>query len=56
MMSPAGGAAEDVNAEDKLAVAVAVNPAADNRKKFRLVCSLDTAFSWHESFHCEYSA
>jgi hypothetical protein len=56
-MSPAGGgAAEVASADAKSADAVAVNPTADNLKKLRLVCSLDTEFSWHESLRGEYSA
>jgi len=57
MMSPAGaGALEVVNADDRSAVAVAVNPTADNFRKVRLLCMFDTEFSWHESLRCEYSA
>jgi hypothetical protein len=42
-MSPAGGTtAEEANADAKSAAAVAVNPAADNFRKFRLVCAFDT--------------
>jgi pectin methylesterase-like acyl-CoA thioesterase len=56
-MSPAGaGALEVVNADDRSAVAVAVNPTADNFRKVRLLCMFDTEFSWHESLRCEYSA
>src|ERR1700740_1162921 len=42
-MFPAGaGRVEDVKAEERSAVAVAVNPAADNFRKVRLVCVFDT--------------
>jgi hypothetical protein len=42
-MSPAGApAAEDVKADAKSAVAVALNPAADNFRKVRRVCVFDT--------------
>jgi hypothetical protein len=47
-MSPWGATAEVAKADAKSAVALAVNPAADNFRKVRLVCSLDTEFSWHE--------
>jgi hypothetical protein len=43
-MSPAGGTtAEESDADAKSAAAVAVNPAADNFRKFRLVCGFDTS-------------